>query len=228
MTLTPGEFVYVVKDAVAFGHPELTVAGEYSGELDDDGERLRLELSFGAGVVDVTYADGVAVGTDGGGNSLELVADGGLKGGQWTASAITGGTFDELSAFEDYATWQNAMFTPAEVADELVSGVGADPDLDGLVNLLEQLFGRDPKLADADGMPEPSLEGDEVVIRYRRSVSAAGELVLAMSGDLAAWSRDVPGLVAEVVSQEGGRQIIELRIPVGAAARQFFRMEGSQ
>lgn len=225
MVLAPGDFVYVVKDEAIFAHPELMVVGEYSGELDDDGDRLRLELDFGAGVVDVTYVAGVAEGTAGGGNSIELAIEGELKRSRWVASQATGGTFGDVSDFENYETWLNGAFTPEEVADLLVSGESQDPDGDGLDNKLEHLFGSDPKLA---GLSQMILEevGDDVVLRYPRAVKAMGNLYLAMSNDLVDWARTAPGVTGEIVSQEGSRQVVELRIPIDLFPARFFRVEG--
>ena len=226
MMLAPGEFVYVVKDQAAFGHPELRVAGEYAGELSDTGGRIRLELPFGAGVVDETYLANAVDATAGGGNSLELAFDGGLKGGAWVASPVTGGTHGALSEFQAYADWAGDVFSPAELEDMLVSGSGADPDQDGVVNLLEQLFGLNPKQPDAAGLPDLQVEGDDVVIRFSRSIRASGQLSLERSGDLIAWSAEIPGLVGRVNSANGDRQEVELRLPVGTVVDRYFRLEG--
>jgi hypothetical protein len=229
LVLAPGEFVYVVKDAEAFGHPELLVAGEYSGELNDAGERLRLELGFGAGVVDMTYQAGVAIGTGGGGNSLELAAEGGLKNGRYAGSSLSGGTFESVSSFEGYLSWAGTVFTPTELNDDQISGDGGDPDGDGLVNLLEYLLGKDPKLAEADLMPSLEIEDGDVVMRYTRAVTAGeGGLELSMSTDLTSWSETIPGLSAEVVSEGDGMQTIELRAPLVAVGRGFLRIEAQR
>ena len=225
MVLAPGEFVYLVKDAVAFGHPELTVVGEYSGELDDNGERLRLELDFGAGVVDLTYADGVAIGASGGGNSIELAVDQGLKESRWVASRSTGGTFGEVSVFENYPTWLNGVFTAGEISDSTISGRNEDPDGDGLANFLEHLLGSDPKSSDF-GLPALELVGNEVTLRYSQSVTANGTLYLAVTDDLVEWSRMVTGVTGEVVNQDGERQVIELTISTGNVPTRFYRIEG--
>jgi len=226
--LAPGEFVYVVASQAGFGRPDLMVAGEFSGTLDDDGERIRVELDFGAGVVDVTYSDGIAVGTDGGGNSLELSIDRGLKSSGWVSSPVAGGTLDDRTPFEDYSAWLPSFFDAGEIADELISGPQADPDGDGLVNLLERLLGRNPKLADAVGALALSLDGDDLVLRYTRAVSVGdGELRLTMSTDLTSWS-EIPGLTAAVVSGDQDEQVIEARVPAGVLERKFVRLEGIQ
>lgn len=49
-----------------------------------------------------------------------------------------------------FGTWQAANFTPAEVADPEISGPTADPDKDGVPNLLEAALATLPKTRDPD------------------------------------------------------------------------------
>ena len=216
------------EDASAFGHPELLVAGEFAGDLDDGGEHLRLELAFGAGVIDVSYSGGT-LGAGGGGNSLELVSGGGLKDAVLVASPTTGGTFDTVSVFEDRATWAEGAFSPAGAMDESISGPLRDPDRDGLVNLLERLLGRDPALADAGGELGIGFDAGDAVLRFTRSTTLAdGALRVAMSQDLTAWTDEIPGLSSQVISEGDGRQLIEVRVPAGVLGRGYLRLEGEQ
>lgn len=46
-----------------------------------------------------------------------------------------------------HASWRASHFTNAEVMDEAVAGPSADPDGDGVANLLEYAFGGSPKTA---------------------------------------------------------------------------------
>ncbi|MEJ6641861.1 MAG: hypothetical protein QNL33_01260 [Akkermansiaceae bacterium] len=182
-------------------------------------------MSFGAGVVDVTYANGVATGASGGGNSIELADDQGLKASRWVTSRSTGGTLGEVSVFEDYPTWLSGTFTAGEISDATISGRNEDPDGDDLVNFLEHLFGSDPKIADFE-TPRLEIVGNEMTLRYSRSVKANGSLYLGMADDLVNWSRTAPGVTAEVVSQDGDCQVIELTIPTTSVPTRFFRIEG--
>lgn len=230
MSLAPGEFVYVVRDVASFNPPNLaalTVAGQYVGDVDDDGEQLRLELPFGAAVVDTTYTD-FALGSDGGGNSLELfdVSITGLKDGEWTPSSESGGTPGAHTLFENNANWVSRVFTPAEAADPLISGPDRDPDGDGMVNLLERAFGRNPMVVDADWHPEVAVENGMVVLRFTRSTSAGDiDVQATYSEDLALWQPNVPGIQIAIVSEGGGTQTLEARVPVEALGRGFLRLE---
>ena len=50
---------------------------------------------------------------------------------------------------ESFASWEHGYFTPSDIANSAVSGPGADPDGDGIPNLLEFAFNLDPTF------PEP-------------------------------------------------------------------------
>ena len=72
------------------------------------------------------------------------------------------------------ARWKGARFTHAELADPLISGDSADPDGDGLPNLLEYGLGLDPLVADSSGRRLRTLPGDDgrPWLRYVRSLEA--------------------------------------------------------
>lgn len=97
--LAPGAFVLVVQNRAAFNarYPGVTnVAGEYSGSLDNAGERLVLEGPLREPILDFAYGDGLPV-TDGPGFSLVIrddtapFADWALA-SSWRASAGVGGS----------------------------------------------------------------------------------------------------------------------------------------
>ncbi len=69
--------------------------------------------------------------------------------------AIASATFTVGAAppGQTFAAWQTGVFTPAQLADPNISGPGADPDGDGVINLLEYAFNLNPLLADRDSLP---------------------------------------------------------------------------
>jgi len=76
LELGPGDYVLVVKDRAAFdaayqGFSGL-IAGEYSGSLDNNGERITLEDAAGQVIAEFTYKDGWRGLTDGLGFSLTI------------------------------------------------------------------------------------------------------------------------------------------------------------
>lgn len=76
-SLAPGEYVVVVKNADAFaaryGTNGIAVAGTFTGQLDNTGERVRLVDSFGEMTLDFDYEDDWHPVTDGSGFSLNVI-----------------------------------------------------------------------------------------------------------------------------------------------------------
>ncbi|PYK02366.1 MAG: hypothetical protein DME23_01735 [Verrucomicrobia bacterium] len=99
-SLGPGQHLVIVKNLAAFtarygAAPNL--AGEYSGSLDNAGERLTLEGASGELILDFNYHDTWYPTTDGFGFSLVVIDEHAPssawgKGANWRASAFTGGS----------------------------------------------------------------------------------------------------------------------------------------
>ena len=79
MTLAPGEYALVVSDETAFeaaygtGFP---IAGAYTGQLDNAGERIELQDAVGQTVLDFQYEDGWYRITDREAFSLTIMREG--------------------------------------------------------------------------------------------------------------------------------------------------------
>jgi len=77
MELAADQYVVVVKDLAAFNaqYPGsgAMIAGEYSGSLENRGERIRLEDAAGLTILDFEYKDGWRDITDGDGFSLTII-----------------------------------------------------------------------------------------------------------------------------------------------------------
>lgn len=97
--LNPGDRCVVVANPAVFAArygTAVPVAGQYSGRLDNGGERLRLIDARGEEVLDFNYKDGFPA-ADGGGYSLEVVdeqadPDAWDDKAQWRAGSTPGGT----------------------------------------------------------------------------------------------------------------------------------------
>lgn len=109
-----------------------------------------------------------------------------------------------------FAAWGAERFTPSQLAELAISGPLADPDADGLSNLLEYAFGGDPLLADASQVgPQVAVVGDRLRISYRRRVDAP-DLTYApeAGGDLANWSSAQAVEVSATVADAHGLQSV--------------------
>jgi hypothetical protein len=76
MELAPNEYVAVVQDREAFETrygTALNIAGQYSGRLNNGGERIRLEDAVGQTILDFDYKDGWRSITDGDDFSLTVI-----------------------------------------------------------------------------------------------------------------------------------------------------------
>jgi len=124
-------------------------------------------------------------------------------------------------AFEE---WLGGFFEPGAPA----AGETADPDADGLVNLLEYAFGLDP--LEADGAPPQAVAPDgagTLRFTYQRQ-AGRGDLRfdLRLSPDLVEWF--APTSVAETTEAlPGGREAVtlEAEAPFDVEEKAFVRLE---
>ena len=109
-----------------------------------------------------------------------------LASADYTMTALTNAT---VTIFDrPLNLWRRANFTAAELEDIAVSGDAADPDCDGIPNLLEYALGLDPKSADSAPFLLQTANGcftvSESIVRPVVDVSIAAE----WSTDLETWS----------------------------------------
>lgn len=99
-----------------------------------------------------------------------------------------------LTTFQD---WINQRFTAGELLDPNISGLSADPDLDGNTNLLEYAFGFDPKnvpsaaeRASMLSMAEITPQANSVIFEIPAEAPSDLTFVIQCSSDLStgSWS----------------------------------------
>jgi hypothetical protein len=146
LVLNPGQAVVVVKNPARFiaryGSGPL-IAGTYSGNLDNDGERLALQLPppFDANVLSFDYRDGWYVSTDGLGTALVVVdplvsaREWGQR-GTWMATVLGGHPAGFGARADTYSGWSALHGAVA---------VTSDDDRDGVAALVEYALGMDPR-----------------------------------------------------------------------------------
>lgn len=126
--------------------------------------------------------------------------------------------------------WRKANFTAPELADATISGDLADPDYDGLANLMEHALGSNPKTADVNFFL-PRVTGGFFTLTYTRSKSAIDvSLVVEQSTDLVTWQNG-PAVIEELdFVDEGAIQRVTVRLaaPVSAGEKSFVRLKVSQ
>jgi hypothetical protein len=101
VNLAAGQYIVVVKDVNAFTAEYdggVNITGQYTGSLDNAGERIRLEDALGQVILDFEYKDGWRSITDGDGYSLTLInpanpdANSWGYNDSWRASAYVNGS----------------------------------------------------------------------------------------------------------------------------------------
>ena len=117
--------------------------------------------------------------------------------------------------------WRLAKFG-ANANNPAIAGDLADPDGDGLKNILERGFNTDPLVFNAG--PTVTKDGHDFIVTYRRNLAATDLTFEVLAGsDLSSWS--AVGTTDQILSDDGSTQVIAARVssyPAGPAC--FFRM----
>lgn len=140
--------------------------------------------------------------------------------GSATSSAVT---LTIVSGDFGFSGWRNDHFSPEELAVQIVSGASADPDRDGLPNLLEYALGTDPRAA-ATGAPF-TIQSEEGfwTFTYRLADSATNVACqVERSSNLVDWTTG--GVTEEVVSSESGFTTWRARVSQTGNPVCFFRL----
>lgn len=162
--------------------------------------------------------------------TLSLASDYSLSAGSPSSATVT-------IQDKPYDAWRFAYFASAQLADPLVSGETADPDGDGLANLLEYALGADPLAPDAAArQPSASLAGDGRLTLTYFQPSGRADLTYAVewTDDLAvgSWQSGASAVteIARVATAAGGGDAAGEWVTVranampSASARQFLRL----
>jgi hypothetical protein len=138
-------------------------------------------------------------------------------------------------------TWRNASFgTNADNSN--VSGDNADPDDDGIRNLLEYAFALDPTAASTNGLPSGCLTAagrtNYLTLTFQRPASATDLTYEALvSGDLHTWlagcsfsGTDITTTSNAALVSRGTNNLVETIVvrdttPVSAAASRFMKVQ---
>jgi hypothetical protein len=126
-----------------------------------------------------------------------------------------------------YADWLARHLNEEELEDPQIAGEQADPDGDGMVNLMEYLFGSGPKSPSTEPLPVAGLIFDggmkTAVLKYGVSREATGAgLLIEASTDLRFWR---PVTASSSPTGRASASLVEIASEIGGDApdRQFFR-----
>ena len=149
----------------------------------------------------------------------------------WSLSAGSPASATVTIQDKPYDTWRFARFTGAQLADSAASGATADPDADGLANLLEYALGGEPLAPDAAArQPTSAITPDGRLTLTYFQPSDRSDLVYSVEwiSDLAAgpWATG-SGIVTETarVATEGGELVtVRADADLATSPRQFLRL----
>lgn len=107
------------------------------------------------------------------------------SGGNVTSSAAT----LTVTPLVSFTNWLATHFTAMELDDPLLAGANADPDQDGLSNLVEYALGHSPRTATSTGLPGVSSASGSWLYTYQRPVDRTDVTYLVeFSPDLVNWN----------------------------------------
>ncbi len=122
-----------------------------------------------------------------------------------TAARRVTAVFQEMEQDTVFETWQKSEFTQAERVDSSISGPLADLDGDGLANLLEYVFGTDPRdRASSTGITASYSETDGQMTLQVAAVLKSQEGIqyrVEVSPDMVSWFYNGDGTGKNYVSE---------------------------
>lgn len=207
--------------------PALTGSGPWNvdGTVTDDGSPAPASLTTlwnthgGAGLA--AFANGGAIDTGvsfpvSGAYTLRLTAnDGDVTTFDDTTANVTS---EGLSAIE---TWRQEKFGAA-ASNPAIAGNGADPDLDGIINLFEYALNLDPHKAEVlPTLPWCEMTDGNLSILYRRNLTAT-DLTYSVQGssDMTAWTA-VP-VTDSMVSENGQTRVMRSTLTTPPSTPRYF------
>jgi hypothetical protein len=156
--------------------------------------------------------------------TLSLASDWSLSAGSPASASVT-------IQDKPYDGWRFARFTGEQLSNPAVAGETADPDGDGLPNLLEYALGADPLAPDSTAhQPNAASTSDGHLVLTYFQPDSRSDLAYAVewTADLAAASWQTgASVVAEIarVPAEGGELVtVQATADLATSPRQFLRL----
>ncbi|MES2708396.1 MAG: lamin tail domain-containing protein [Verrucomicrobiota bacterium] len=193
--LAPGASLLLASDRAGFVRRYgFEPAGVFANgtRLANSGEQIKLVTADGTVIAGLTYSDQEEwpMAADGYGKSLTLLAPAsgsdGSTAAQWRAAPPTPGT---VAVNLTFAEWLTDFFNPEELGDSRISAPLADPDGDGLANILEYLTVSHPRRISPNPVTVSQPEPGKIRFEWPLRPDATGSLPeLRLSPDLKTWT----------------------------------------
>jgi hypothetical protein len=213
--LGPGEKLLLVKSIDAFRIRFGTdfdglIAGEYSGQLSNGGEQLRMIGQEDSLIHEFLYDNSSPWPdlADLDGHSIQVIDRRGDHGdpANWKISGSQGGS---PGGRLDFSSWQAAVVSGADLLNPAISGENADPDSDGWSNFFEFALGSLPR--DSGSSPGElaseirEIDGESyLTVTVTRALGERSVRVVAqVSDDLSSWTDEGVLVLPELTAEDG-------------------------
>lgn len=136
-------------------------------------------------------------------------------------------TIVSITVTTTFAIWQQKHFSPQELSQPAISGDAADPDGDGLSNLLEYAFHLDPGQSSAASGPYSSMDANYFSLIYTKAIAATDlTYTIEESSDLIIWSAVFP--VNVILADNGVTQTVKAQVPIMGVREMSLRLRVSR
>ena len=133
----------------------------------------------------------------------------------------------DMGAYEFVPTASYAAWAAAAGLTGAQALATADPDGDGLANIVEYALHTDPLRSFSSQAPTLAIIGDSMVLTHRRSKTALVDLTYEVSTDLKVWTPVVltPAIMNPDADGDGQTELIRALLPLSAGdTRKFLRL----
>ncbi|MEI8340801.1 MAG: SBBP repeat-containing protein [Verrucomicrobiota bacterium] len=145
----------------------------------------------------------------------------------------TGSAMLTIIAQNFYTTWKSTRFNDTELGNSSISGDSADPDHDGIPNLMEYALKLEPRQASSAGLPTRSVvtvSGSNYLALSYTKVDLAIDItyLVESSGNLSGWNSGA-GFTAPYSSTDNGNGtttvVVRDAIPLSSASKRFLHLK---
>lgn len=145
----------------------------------------------------------------------------------WNTSTFTTNGVISVASANPYLEWKTTHFNQEELGDTTISGDSADPDLDGIPNLLEFALGTLPRArTEASYLPAASLSNGTLRLSFKRKTPAATGVTLSYETSERSnggWTAST-GHTVQTQNNGDGSETVTVTFPDAATANRFARV----